>query len=130
MPAAKNLLERARGRTFSPWRHAELLESDDSLLQAPISADDPDFEHEMKLAELVVYYRHVARRPRERRDVALAFRDAVNGDYGRFHDVFTNENGRSVKIARRDDAWTLVPCDCLHCRPTEGAHNGRTRHPL
>jgi hypothetical protein len=104
MPPAKDLFDHVHDETFIPRRHRELLENDDSLLERKFS-DDEVSAYWMTLAELQLYYRHIARNEAERREAALAFRDAIARDYAR-SDALLGDN----RIAQnKKGGWKLVP---------------------
>jgi hypothetical protein len=106
---AKTLLQRVRDRSFVPSRHAELLAADDSLGQMRFHGDEPWLAYYGRLLELQLYYRHAARDDGERRECALAFRDALTEDYRRYWRLMSDPDGVPMRWVEEGGGWQLEP---------------------
>ncbi len=100
---------------FRVDRHAKLLENDDGLLNWELDEEDLVDEAQYdrilavcRLAQLQVYYQHVATGD-ERRRAALAFRAiVVNRDFSGYDGIFFPA-GREMRLVERDGRFALEP---------------------
>ena len=93
---AKSLAQHVRDHSFRPERHASLLVTDRSIDRMAFEDDDPELRYWAMLFELVLWYRHEAKRDRDRRECALAFRDAIDRRYERYDELMEGRYWKEV----------------------------------